>query len=95
MLITEFDMDEYLEVAREEAQIIGHAKGMAEGHAKGMAEGHAEGHAKGHAEGHAKGHAEGRSEGIRDNARRMKADGMDPALIEKYTGLSKEDIEKL
>jgi predicted transposase/invertase (TIGR01784 family) len=29
------------------------------------------------------------------NARRMKADGMDVALIAKYTGLSKADIAKL
>jgi len=41
------------------------------------------------------GHDEGKAEGKLDDARRMNADGMDPALIEKYTGLSKEKIEEL
>ena len=31
----------------------------------------------------------------RDNARRMKADGMDPKLIAKYTGLSESEIINL
>jgi hypothetical protein len=38
---------------------------------------------------------EGREEGREENARRMKADNMDPALIAKYTGLSEADIERL
>ena len=55
--------------------------------------------AKGLAEGEAKGRAEGRAEGIketkRDNARKMKADGISFDLISKYTGLSDEEIEAL
>ena len=45
------------------------------------------------------GHAEGRTEGIeenkRDNARKMKEDGMPIELIAKYTGLSATEIDSL
>ena len=58
------------------------------------AKGRAEGEAKGRAEGEAKGRAEG-EEKIRNNARTMKADGMAPELIAKYTGLTVEEIERL
>ena len=58
-----------------------------------------EGLEKGRAEGRAEGLAEGRAEGIntanRENARRMKADGMAAELIAKYTGLSTEEIASL
>lgn len=54
-----------------------------------------EGHAEGRAEGRAEGLKEGRTEGLLDTARRMKSDGVPEELIEKYTGLSAEDIEKL
>ena len=50
-------------------------------------------------EGRKKGRAEGRAEGIeetkRDNARRMKTDGMSSELIAKYTGLTIEQINSL
>ena len=39
--------------------------------------------------------AEGREEGKRDDARKMKADGLDAEIISKYTGLPVEEIEKL
>ena len=39
--------------------------------------------------------AEGRNEAYRENARKMKADGMPAKLIAKYTGLSPEEIESL
>ena len=42
-----------------------------------------------------KGIAEGKDEANRENARRMKADGMTFELISKYTSLSKEEIEDL
>ena len=55
--------------------------------------------ARGRAEGRAEGRAQGRNEGIeetrKDNARRMKADGMDISLIAKYTGLSEKEINDL
>jgi predicted transposase/invertase (TIGR01784 family) len=43
----------------------------------------------------AEGIAEGEKLGRMENARRMKADGMDSALIAKYTELPIEEIEKL
>ena len=43
----------------------------------------------------AEGREEGREEEKLNTARKMKADGMTVELIEKYTGLSAEDIEKL
>jgi len=58
---------------------------------KGYNRGVAEGEAKGRAEGEAKGRAEEKKE----NAHRMKADGMATDLISKYTGLSVEEIEQL
>jgi len=49
--------------------------------------------------GYKQGKAEGRAEGIeqakRENACRMKADGLSTDLIAKYTGLDKETIETL
>lgn len=45
--------------------------------------------------GEAKGRAEGRAEALKENARRMKADGMATGLIAKYTGLTVEEIESL
>ena len=58
---------------------------------RGLKKGRAEGLAKGRAEGLAKGRAEGRIE----TARNMKADGMSIELIQKYSGLSPEEIAKL
>jgi predicted transposase/invertase (TIGR01784 family) len=57
----------------------GMEKGMAEGMEKGMAQGM----------------AQGKDEANRENACRMKADGMAVDLIAKYTGLSAEEIENL
>ena len=58
---------------------------------RGLKKGHAEGLAEGRAEGLAKGRAEGRLE----TARNMKADGMSIELIQKYSGLSPEEIAQL
>ena len=66
-------------------------RGVKRGLAKGREEGRAEGLAKGCAEGLAKGRAEGRIE----TARNMKADGMSIELIQKYSGLSPEEIANL
>ena len=64
---------------------------MAKGREEGLAKGRAEGLAKGRAEGLAKGRAEERIE----IARNMKADGMSIELIQKYSGLSPEEIAQL
>ena len=46
-------------------------------------------------EGRAEGREEGREEASKENARRMKADGMTVTQIAKYTGLSEEEIDLL
>jgi len=51
--------------------------------------------AKGLEKGHQKGREEGREEGHRDIARSMLADGMDPAFVMKYTGLTQEELDTL
>ena len=62
---------------------------------RGLKKGRAEGLAEGRAEGLAKGLAKGRAEGRLEIARNMKADGMSIELIQKYSGLSSEEIAKL
>ena len=54
-----------------------------------------EGELEGIEKGRAEGRAEGAEEAKRENARRMKADGMSTELIAKYTGLDEETIETL
>ena len=50
---------------------------------------------KGLEKGLAKGLEKGIAQGKADTARAMKADGMAPELIAKYTGLTAEEIAKL
>ena len=66
-----------------------------EGMEKGMAQGMEKGMAQGMEKGMAQGMAQGKDEANRENACRMKADGMAVDLIAKYTGLSAEEIENL
>ena len=66
-----------------------------EGKVEGRVEGKAEGKAEGLAEGEAKGEVKGRAEERRELAKGMKAQGLDPKLISKITGLSAENIEAL
>ena len=66
-------------------------RGLKRGREEGRAEGLAKGLAKGREEGLAKGRAEERIE----IARNMKADGMSIELIQKYSGLSPEEIAQL
>ena len=54
-----------------------------------------EGLEEGRAEGRAKGLEEGRTETNIEHARKMKAKGLDTALISEITGLDKAEIEKL
>ena len=63
----------------ESAELRGEKRGEERGLAKGLAKGRAEGLAKGRAE----------------TARNMKADGMSIELIQKYSGLSPEEIAQL
>ena len=75
----------------ESAELRGEKREEARGLAKGLAKGRAEGLAEGRTEGRAEGLVEGRIEA----ARNMKADGMSIELIQKYSGLSPEEIAKL
>jgi predicted transposase/invertase (TIGR01784 family) len=47
------------------------------------------------AKGLEEGHQKGREEEKRANARTMLADGMDPAFVMKYTGLTQEELDAL
>lgn len=80
---TELDRIAELDFARE----AGKAEAMAEGRAEGLAEGKAEGLAEGKAEGAKQARA--------DIAKAMLTEGLEPSLVAKCTGLSKEDLKKL
>ncbi|MEE0520103.1 MAG: hypothetical protein UDK36_01685, partial [Bacteroidaceae bacterium] len=54
-----------------------------------------EGFAEGEAKGHARGRAEGRAEERMETARKFKQLGVGIDVIQRATGLSKEEIEKL
>ena len=73
----------------------GYKQGMEQGMAKGMAQGMAQGMEQGMAKGMAQGMEQGMAQAKRENACRMKADGMPAELIAKYTGLSIEAINDL
>ena len=61
----------------------------------GFKKGKIEGHDEGRAEGLAEGMEKGEDKANRENARRMKADGMPAELIAKYTGLTLEVVNSL
>ena len=61
----------------------------------GLKEGYEKGLEKGLEKGIEKGMEKGKVEAIRENARRMKADGMPTELIAKYTGLTEAQIHTL
>lgn len=61
----------------------------------GFKKGKIEGRDEGRAEGLSEGMEKGENKANRENARRMKADGMPAELIAKYTGLSIEAINSL
>jgi predicted transposase YdaD len=79
MLFVEYDPVEARKVAIEEGYEDGFERGQEAGRAAGLEAGRAAGAANARLE----------------NARRMKADGVDDALILKYTGLSAVEIEKI
>ena len=89
--IAQFTPEERREYAESVKDYWDYYSTMQTAHKKGLAEGLAEGKAEGLAEGEAKGRAEEKKE----NARRMKADGMAADLIAKYTGLTVDEIESL
>ena len=90
-MITERDLRNQMEYARQEAIAEGHAEGHAEGLAQGLAEGHAEGLAKGLAEGLAKGLAEGLAEA----ARRMVTSGMTAESVASILQIPEDKIKEM
>ena len=90
--LTKEERDEYAEsvkVYRDLINVVNTAE------RKGKKQGFAEGRAEGLAEGIEKGLAEGRYAANVDNARKMKADGLPPELVAKYSGLSIDEVEQL
>jgi predicted transposase/invertase (TIGR01784 family) len=85
MLFVEYNPKEAQEVAFEEGRNEGIATGIAKGITRGLT--------KGRKEGRSEGLAKGRVREKTAAAKRMKADGVDIALICKYTGLPKRDVE--
>ena len=73
----------------------GMAQGMKQGMERGMAQGMARGMAQGMAQGMERGMAQGMAKAARENAQKMKSDGMPPELIAKYTGLDLDSIRAL
>ena len=66
-----------------------------EGYLEGVDKGMTEGMAKGMSEGMAKGMPQGRAEERVETARKMKADGLPIEMIEKYSGMSADEIKAL
>jgi predicted transposase/invertase (TIGR01784 family) len=79
MLITEFDVDEYIRVSKEEGFEMGREEGREEGRKEGREEGR----------------EEGAEQKAKDVAREMKANNIAADIIVKCTGLSEEEIQKL
>lgn len=77
------------------AKLEGRMEGRVEGHKEGHKEGRMEGLEEGLEEGLQKGRVEGLEEGRIEIARNLKTMGLDIAAIQKATGLSPEDIQKL
>ncbi len=75
---------------------VNYERGIVEGgYYKGLVEGVAKGHAEGRAEGRAEGMEKGEAKANRENARKMKALGVDDKVICQVTGLTEEEISML
>jgi predicted transposase/invertase (TIGR01784 family) len=83
MLLTEWNMDDALDVRYEEGVEYGVARGIEQGLEQGLAQGVA------------KGLEQGVEQGRIDAARRMKNDGVEAAFIAKYTGLTIAEINEI
>jgi len=85
------DYNASMKFARKEGVAIGEARGVAIGEARGVAIGRDEGIAIGEA----RGETRGEIKGVLQTARKMKAKGLNVALIAEITGLSEAEIEGL
>ena len=91
--------EEGLAAGREEGLAAGREEGLVKGREEGLAAGREEGLAAGREEGLAAGREEGLAAGRmvaqREMARKMKAMGLDAAMIVQATGLSREETDQL
>ena len=89
--------DESIKVYRDNLVTLDFAltKGYRQGLEKGMAEGLEKGMEKGLEKGMAEGLEKGRAEMNRENALKLKEQGVSPEIISRVTGLSLETIETL
>ena len=86
---------ETMPIEIDETELTFYKRGQAKGRLEGKAEGRLEGKAEGRLEGKAEGKAEGEAKGLEKVAFTMKANGEPVEKIIQYTGLTKEQIEKL
>lgn len=91
LLVRRYQMDQ--DAKREEAFRMSLAE--TRGEERGFKRGEEKGFKRGEEKGFKRGEEEGQKMNQVDNARRMKADGMDPKLIAKYTGLLESEIINL
>ena len=88
-------IDSAEKIALKKGLEIGHEQGLAEGLEQGRAEGREEGLEQGREEGREEGLEQGREEGKLTTAAKLKALGVDPALISEATGLSADVVGRL
>ena len=95
MILTEWNTEDAIAFAREEGREDGFAEGKEDGLAEGKEDGLAEGRLEGREHGLVEGKLEGRNERQYEIARNLLAEDMQPEFIQKVTGLSQDEIEKL
>ena len=95
LLVRRYQMDQ--DAKREEAfrMSLAETKGFKRGEEKGFNRGKEDGFRLGKEDGFRLGKEDGRKDAHFEDARRMKADGLDPKLIARYTGLSESEILNL
>ena len=84
--MTQWDYDDIVNTAWLKGEAAGRANGLEEGRAEGRAEGRSEGRAEGREEGRAEGREEGREKALEAVCARLRALGVDPAVIEEAVG---------
>ena len=95
LLVRRYQMDQ--DAKREEAfrMSLAETKGFKRGEEKGFKRGEEKGFKRGEEKGFKRGEEKGKKANQLESARRMKADGLDPKLIAKYTGLPETEIINL
>ena len=87
-------MSDYYNII-DSAEKIALKKGLEIGHEQGLAEGLEQGRAEGREEGREEGLEQGREEEKLTTAAKLKALGVDPALISEATGLSEDMVRNI